>query len=99
MFTAVGVKPFSRGGKTSSARPSNCDDDCITRLSPERQPGATLSCFHAHFVRKVLTTYNSGKHRMPFSARKLANKVASTGGAEPMKQRLACFYLQVTAIE
>jgi hypothetical protein len=36
---------------------------------------------------------------MPFATRKIANKVATADGAEPMKQWLACFDLQVTAFE
>jgi hypothetical protein len=48
---------------------------------------------------KMLEVEYSGKHRMPFSTRKIANKIATALRAELMKQRLACFYLQVTAFE
>jgi hypothetical protein len=48
---------------------------------------------------KMLEVEYSGKHRMPFSTRKIANKIATTNGTEPMKQWLACFDLEVTAFE
>ena len=47
----------------------------------------------------MLEVEYSGKHRMPFSTRKIANKIATALRAELMKQRLACFDLQVTAFE
>jgi hypothetical protein len=54
--------------------------------------------FFADLV-KMLEVEYSGKHRMPFSTRKIANKIAAAFGAELMKQGLACFDLQVTAFE
>jgi hypothetical protein len=73
----------------------------LARLCIRSQILARASFFQPLFgnLIKMLEVEYSGKHRMPFSARKLANKVASTGGAEPMKQRPACFYLQMTAFE
>jgi hypothetical protein len=41
----------------------------------------------------------AGEDRLPFSTRKIANKVATTEGTEPMKQWLARFDLHVTAFE
>jgi len=39
IFTAAVGQPFSQGGKPSSSRPSNCDDDGSNRRWPEPQPG------------------------------------------------------------
>jgi putative transposase len=33
---------FGRGQATFTRRPSNCDDNCITRRWPERQPGGLI---------------------------------------------------------
>ena len=61
IFTAVAGQPFSQGGKPSSTRPSNCDDDCITRPWPERQPGGLNPLlFPRSICPIVLTTYSLG---------------------------------------
>jgi hypothetical protein len=48
---------------------------------------------------QMLEVKYSGKHRLPFSTRKIANEVATTKGTEPMKQGLAYFALQVTPFD
>jgi hypothetical protein len=51
------------------------------------------------YLIEVLEVKYSGKNRLPFSTRDIANKIATTNSAEPMKQRPPGFDFQVTTLE
>ena len=51
------------------------------------------------YLVKMLEVEYSRKHSIPFATGKVAHKIAAAADTEPMKQRLACFDLQVTAFE